>query len=58
MWVLGMVPQTRDMMVETEGIHKNNSSVGPQTNKYEVFTIKYHVILCSLICSYEFSLDT
>ncbi|KAJ9541290.1 hypothetical protein OSB04_027796 [Centaurea solstitialis] len=30
---LGIVPQARDRMVETDEIHMSNSSVGPQTNK-------------------------
>lgn len=47
MLVLGMVPQARDMMDETDGIQMINSSVGPQTNKYEVFTIR--VIFCSIV---------
>ncbi|XP_071735533.1 myb-related protein 2-like [Rutidosis leptorrhynchoides] len=30
---ISLEPETRDMMDETEGIHKNNSSIGPQINK-------------------------
>ncbi|XP_071735534.1 myb-related protein 2-like [Rutidosis leptorrhynchoides] len=30
---ISLVPETRDMVDETEGIHINNSSIGPQINK-------------------------